>query len=147
MKKVLFALAAFFVLAAWTTNKKMANGGKKFILTLTGAQEVNGAGDPDATGTAVLIFNQGQGTLTYELTVSGIDGTISGAHIHRAPAGVAGPIVIHLIAPVSGSSSGVVSVPKDLIKDIRQNPEDYYINVHSLPNYGPGAIRAQLSNN
>ena len=147
MKKVLFAIAALFLLAAWTTNKKMADGGRTFVVTLTGENEVNAAGDPDAEGTAVLTFNQGQGTLTYEITVSGIDGTISGAHIHRAPAGVAGPVVIPLIAPATGNStsSGVVSVSKALIKDIRQNPEDYYINVHSLPLYGPGAVRGQLS--
>lgn len=148
MKKVLFAVAALFILAAWTTNNtKMTNGGRTFTVTLTGEAEVNGAGDPDAEGTAVLTFNQGQGTLTYEITVSGIDGTISGAHIHRAPEGVAGPVVIPLTAPATGNStsSGVVSVSKALIKDIRQNPEDYYINVHSVPLYGPGAVRGQLS--
>ena len=148
MKKVLFALAAFFLLAAWTTSKnQMDNGGRTFVVTLTGEAEVNGAGDPDAEGTAILTFNQGQGTLTYQITVSGVDGTISGAHIHRAPEGSPGPVVIPLTAPATGNStsSGVVSVSKELIKDIRQNPENYYINVHSLPDYGPGAVRGQLS--
>ena len=24
-------------------------------------------------------------------------------------------------------------------------PEDYYVNVHTLPDFGPGAVRGQLS--
>ena len=60
--------------------------------------------------------------------------------------GRAGPIVIHLTAPgADGTSSGCVSADPALIKAIRQNPENYYINVHTLPLYGAGAVRAQLS--
>ena len=42
---------------------------------------------------------------------------------------------------LSGCATGV---DEDLIKDIRQNPENYYVNVHTGPFQG-GAIRGQLS--
>jgi hypothetical protein len=66
------------------------------------------------------------------------------AHIHRGPAGVAGPVVIPLTPPTSGSSSNCVNADPDLIKEIRQNPEDFYVNVHNAP-FPAGAIRGQLS--
>jgi hypothetical protein len=36
-------------------------------------------------------------------------------------------------------------VDPDLIKAIRKNPEAYYVNVHSLPDFPGGAVRGQLS--
>jgi hypothetical protein len=36
-----------------------------------------------------------------------------------------------------------VHADADLIKDIRQNPESYYINLHNVP-HGGGVMRAQL---
>jgi hypothetical protein len=38
---------------------------------------------------------------------------------------------------------GCVTADKDLIKDIRQNPENYYVNVHNAAFPG-GAVRGQL---
>lgn len=69
---------------------------------------------------------------------------MSGAHIHRAPPTDPGPIVVHLTAPTTGSSSGCVHADRELIKDIIKNPEDYYVNIHALPSFGPGAVRGQL---
>ena len=118
-------------------------GGRPFSTTLTGAEEVPGPGDPDGSGFARLTLNQGQQEICFELTVSGIE-PATAAHIHIGPVGVAGPIVVGLEAPTGGSSSGCVSVDPDLIKDIRQNPEAYYVNVHNAP-FPAGALRGQLS--
>src|SRR5688572_27600205 len=101
MKKTLFALAAFFVLAAWTTNKnQMKNGGTKFTFDLVGT-----SCDPNATGTATVILNQGQGIMSYELTVSGLSSTVTAAHLHEYPVR-SGNIVVGLNTPTSDSSSG-----------------------------------------
>jgi hypothetical protein len=120
-----------------------AQGGSKQSTTLTGAEEVPGPGDPDGTGTASLILNRGQGTITFELTAANI-APANAAHIHRGPKGVAGPIVVPLTPPTSGSSSGTASVDRALIKEIQKNPEAFYVNVHNA-DFPAGAIRGQLS--
>jgi hypothetical protein len=80
----------------------------------------------------------------FSLAVTGIT-PATAAHIHVAPAGVPGPVVVTLAPPTSGSSSGCVSgVDADLIKAIRQHPELYYVNVHNVEFPG-GALRGQLS--
>ena len=143
MKKITFSLCAVLFLMAFTTVNNTDPGGKTFTIQLSGSEEVT-PGDPDGTGMATITLNQGQGTISYQLTVSGIE-TPMAAHIHEAPAGQAGPVVFTLATPVNGVSSGVIrNVSKEMIKEIRQNPEDYYINVHNAM-YPAGALRGQLS--
>lgn len=142
MKKIhLFVLvitmAMFFGLAT------AQDGGRKLTATLTGAAEVPGPGDPDGSGTASIRLNQGQGEVCFELTVSNI-APATAAHIHEGAADVAGPVVVGLTAPTSGTSSGCVSASEDLIKRIRQNPENFYVNVHNAE-FPAGAVRGQLS--
>ena len=69
----------------------------------------------------------------------------TGAHIHKAPVTDPGPIVIPLSAPdATGVSGGCATADRALLVDILANPDDYYVNVHTLPDYGPGAVRGQL---
>jgi len=119
------------------------DSGRPFSTALTGAAEVPGPGDPDGSGQARVRLNAGQGEVCYELLVSDI-ASATAAHIHQGPVGVAGPVVVPLGPPADGSSSGCVSVNADLIKNIRQNPADYYVNVHNAE-YPPGALRGQLA--
>lgn len=120
--------------------------GRPFATTLTGAAEVPAA-DPDASGSASIFLNQGLGAVCFDLSWENIDGTVFAAHIHFAPAGANGGIVVPLFAGSFGgtdSVSGCVEgVDRDLIKAIRQNPSAYYVNVHSTIFPG-GAIRGQL---
>lgn len=117
-------------------------GGRPLSTTMTGAQEVP-PGDPTGSGTATLRLNPGQGTVCYTLTAS-VSGTPTAAHIHVAPPGVAGPIVVPLQPPVGGTSSGCASASRELVKAIIQHPENYYVNVHTTL-HPAGAIRGQLS--
>ena len=118
-------------------------GGRPLSTTMSGAEEVPGPGDPDGSGTATLTFNHGQGEVCFALAVSNI-AAATAAHIHEAPAGVAGGIVVGLTPPTSGSSAGCVTANQELIKDIIQNPSEYYVNVHNA-GFPAGAIRGQLS--
>ena len=123
-------------------------GGRPLSTTLTGAEEFPGPGDPDATGQANLRLNQGKERVWFNISWTGIDGTVFAGHIHVGPPGVAGPIVVGLF---SGSFAGtdavsdcVENVDRDLIKAIRKDPSAYYVNVHSQPNFANGAVRGQL---
>jgi hypothetical protein len=118
-------------------------GGRQLTTTLTGEQEVPEPGDPDGIGFATVTVNPGQGVLCYELSVSGI-APAEAAHIHEAPFGEAGGVVVTLEAPTDGFSGGCIDVGRELAKDILKNPADYYINVHNDP-YPNGALRGQLS--
>ena len=126
----------------------VANGGRKLETTMTGAAECNASGtcnlgDPDGTGTAKIVVNYGQKRICYELVVSGI-ATATAAHIHFAPVGVAGAVVVPLGAPSDGDSSGCVDVSAELAKNILKNPAAYYVNVHNA-DFPSGAIRGQLA--
>lgn len=122
------------------------DGGRKFSVVLTGAEEAPGPGDSDGIGLAVLRLNPGTEQVCFDIRVENITLPATGAHIHEAPAGSPGPIVVPLTAPdETGSSSGCVSADRDQILEIIRQPEDYYVNVHTLPDFGPGAVRGQLS--
>ena len=119
-------------------------GGRLLTTTLTGAEEVPVPGDPDGTGFAAVTVNPGQRQVCYELSVSGIAPAMA-AHIHEAPPGVAGPVVVPLSeVPSDGFSSGCKQVGRDLAKDILKNPADYYVNIHNAA-FPDGALRGQLS--
>ena len=162
MKKIFFTVCVFSFLIACqkeiqqpsnneTSNQQLENeakltGGRPFEVMLTGAAEVPGPGDPDGSGTAMFTLNQGQGTISFDIHVANITLPAIGAHIHVGSPTEAGPVVVGLTPPdVTGHSSGEVNVDPDLIKAIRQNPENYYVNVHTLPLYAAGAVRGQLS--
>jgi CHRD domain len=118
-------------------------GGAPQSATLSGAAEVPGPGDPDGSGSASLQLNPGQGEICYELTVANI-APATAAHIHVAAAGVAGPVVVPLAPPTSGSSSACAAVDRDLVLAILKNPAGYYVNVHNAE-FPAGAVRGQLS--
>jgi hypothetical protein len=118
-------------------------GGRPFTTSLTGAAEVPGPGDPDGSGTAKLTLNQGQREVCFQISVQDI-AALTAAHIHEAPAGQAGPIVVDLFQGNPRPSGCVTGVGRALIKDIRQNPDEYYVNVHN-EEFPDGAVRGQLS--
>ena len=137
------AVALTGVAVLSTVPPALADGGGRPLSTdLSGAREVPTPGDPDGTGAARLRVNPGQGRICYVLEVSGIE-PARAAHIHEAPAGVAGPVVVPLVPPTTGSSQACAQVDRDLARDILRNPEDYYVNVHNAPFPG-GALRGQL---
>jgi len=142
-KRVYVGVAMAAVIAALTIAAVGGAGGAPQSTTLTGAAEVPGPGDPDGAGTASLRLNPGQEEICYELRVSNI-APATAAHIHIGGPAVAGPVVVGLMPPTSGSSSACASVPRDLVLNILKNPAGFYVNVHNMP-YPAGAVRGQLS--
>jgi hypothetical protein len=140
-----FGLAGVLLVALLATVGIVAAGGRPLAASLSGANEVpSGSGDPDGRGSARLTLNQGQGELCVDIDVENIS-NIRLAHIHEAPAGVNGPVVVDFGSLISGLTvEGCVPVDAALIKEIRQNPENYYVNIHSNE-FPAGAVRGQLS--
>ena len=121
--------------------------GRPMTTDLSGAEEAPGPGDPNATGSAELTLNQGQGEVCFDLSWADVDGTVVAAHIHVGDAGSPGPIVVGLFMGTTfdgtDSASGCVAADSALIKEIRKDPSAYYVNVHSTV-FMPGAVRGQL---
>jgi hypothetical protein len=149
-RRVLFLAAALGMVAMLAMAAPALGEGRPFSTTLTGAAEVPGPGDPDASGTAFITLNQGQGEVCFDLSWAGIDGTVTAAHIHVGAATEAGPVVVPLFtdAALSGTDTAsdcVSGVSEELIKAIRQDPANYYVNIHSDV-FPAGAVRGQLAN-
>ncbi len=141
--RVLLGMTAIALFAA-TASVTIA-GGRPLSADLWGANEVPGPGDPDGSGWTRVTLNQGQGEVCFQISVANIMLPATGAHIHRGGPTVAGPVVVALTSPdASGTSAGCVSADSGLIKEIRQNPDAFYVNVHTT-DYPAGAVRGQLS--
>ncbi|HSL53016.1 MAG TPA: CHRD domain-containing protein [Pyrinomonadaceae bacterium] len=134
---ILFVAGISFVLSA-----QDSPGGRPITITLTGAAEVPGPGDPDGTGTAKITLNPGKNQVCYELTVDKI-APANAAHIHSGAVDKSGPPVVTLTPPANGSSKECAPLDQEKIMDIIKNPGNYYVNVHNaeFPN---GALRGQL---
>lgn len=131
------------VIASGAYSRTVSDGGRRLQTTLTGAAEAPKPGDPDGTGSATITVNPGQKRVCYDLRVSGI-APATGAHIHEAPVGQAGPIKVNLLPPSDGGSVGCVDISRELAMELIKDPGDYYVNVHN-PEFPAGALRGQLA--
>jgi hypothetical protein len=122
-------------------------GGRPYSTNLT--QEVTTtpvyAGDSDGTGVALITINVGQKTICWKTSVSNIGLPATASHIHNAPAFIRGPIMVTLSPPdATGNATGCLSgLDQALLRDILQQPEQYYVNVHTSE-FPAGAVRGQL---
>jgi hypothetical protein len=141
-----------------------SHGGTPFMAVLVPQTEVpnppGGDPNPAAGGVAFVTLNSGQEEVCFTVSFSGLSAPVSDAHIHFAPAGVRGGVVVPFAAPVaplfpavtSGTVARCVPADRELIKAIRKNPENYYVNIHTrstpanpLTDRPGGAIRGQLT--
>jgi hypothetical protein len=111
----------------------------QFVVPLSGANEVpSGSGDPDGSGTANLTIDSVALTISWNITVFNLD-TVILDHIHAAPAGMNGPVVVDFGGQLTGSG---LSDPD--LAAVLANPAGHYVNVHTNTFQG-GAIRGQLA--
>jgi hypothetical protein len=144
-------LAAFAGLAIAFSTLGMANATAAqdpvLFTVMTGSQEVPPHVTP-ATGFAVVFVNPNTDTVCVVYSFSNLLGTATAAHIHEAPPGVAGSIVIPFPTPPaahSGFDFFCQSVAPDIVNRLSTNPGGFYVNVHSTVFPG-GEIRGQLAN-
>lgn len=124
-----------------------------FNVQLRAENEPNGASTSESKGHAqVMVF--ADGTIEFTFTVNNRSGeTYTRAHIHKAPAGVNGPIhwdfleAGNPVASVSDQPSQLRGVGRPraaaVLADLLAHPDQYYVNVHSTVFPG-GAMRGQL---
>jgi CHRD domain len=143
MRRSHVVVAAVLLLGSTLLATGIAHAGQTLSADLAGANEVP-PGDPDGTGSATITINRGLSEICWSISVQGITLPATAAHIHLAPAGVAGPVVVPLSAPdATGESSGCTTVDRELAKAIAKDPSAYYVNVHNV-DFPSGAARGQL---
>ena len=108
-----------------------------FVANLTGAQSV-GPTPSTATGTGSVIFDPATNGIVYRLHETVVDATA--AHIHQAPAGVNGPVIVPFTL-VGQDASGTATLTADQATALQA--AGLYMNVHS-PSFPGGEIRGQL---
>jgi hypothetical protein len=136
---LVLAAVSLFALAAVAQE-----GGRPLTAHMTGAAEKPTAGDPDGSGHANFRVNIGQKQVCYDISVENI-GPAAAAHIHKGGPTEAGPPVVMLKAPgADGKVKDCATADEAVVKDILQNPANYYANVHTA-DFKAGAIRGQLS--
>ena len=142
MRKIM--LSAFVLVLALLTFAHVAAAAEmKAKANLTGTAEVPGPGDNNGSGTAQVTLNPDKNEVCYDVSVKDIQ-EATAAHIHEGAAGKDGPVKVPFDAPKTGSAKGCKTADAALIKDIMQNPANYYVNVHNAT-FPKGAIRGQLS--
>jgi len=134
--RILGTIAVAVVSLATYANVAFAD---ELKVALSGAQEVP-AVQTSASGGGTIIINADK-SVAGSVTTTGVAGTM--AHIHLAPAGKNGPVIV----PLTKSGDNMWSVPAgakltdDQYKAYKAG--DLYVNVHSAENKG-GEIRGQL---
>ncbi|MEO0818451.1 MAG: CHRD domain-containing protein [Pseudomonadota bacterium] len=149
---------------ALTEDARDANGygTVTFSAVLNGAQEVQDpAVDTFADGTGTVVFTvANDGSVTYEASVNVTDfdvARLTVGHLHNAPAGENGPVVVDLLADANATQGsiegGEATIPTlDIAVDFAETDAsvvseaeagNIYFNIHSS-NFPAGEVRGQL---
>ena len=152
-RTVMASMAATLLLVAMTAGSALAARPVFVFSTLmTGAAEVPGPGDGDASGHATVIIRPETDTVCWVLAWNRIDVTAEGpgvvaAHIHGpADTHTAVPPVVTFFQGVPHGSTDTdrgCTTSTEWADAIVADPSMFYVNVHSDV-FGPGAIRGQL---
>lgn len=110
----------------------------------SGAEEAPDPGEEGATIEADMTIDTETGEITYTVTLAGNSEEAAAAHIHQAPPGEAGDVVVPLDhAAINAGEEALATAEPDVAAAIAANPGDYYVNVHS-GSFPGGFARAQL---
>jgi len=164
MKRLSTTVIALAFVAAGCGSSTSPSGPTKptFSAQLLPSNEVPPISNAESSGS-------GSATITFDTTTSGgnvtaasvtfvanLTGfppgtTVTLGHIHKAPAGVAGGVVIsaNVTATPLATGTGTLTLSNAtpdiaVVQDILNNPSQYYFNLHSTLNPG-GFVRGQLS--
>jgi CHRD domain len=121
--------------------------GQTLGAVLTGSQEVPANTNP-GFGNATVTFNDARTHVNVTITVANLGSPINNFHIHEAAAGSNGPVRVDLIGLggtfANGTMTGLFPVAADVAARMLANPQNFYVNVHTVALPG-GAVRGQLA--
>lgn len=157
MKKMSIPLIILVLLAL--LNVAANEGTHIFRATLSGAEEVPPV-DTATTGEVKFKVDRMMTQIEFDLRLhDGVDlMAVAGAHIHCAPAGVNGPVVVFLAGAVPGGFDGEVRLRATVteanivntacgatLAELVQSMQagNTYVNVHTTANPG-GEVRGQI---
>lgn len=141
ISKVLIALAITALTGCQTYRENVPAwmpGSGAISVKLSGAEEVPPVSTPGSGSGSFRVAEDG--TITGSVTTKDVQGTM--AHIHRAPKGQNGPIIVPL-----DKNGDTYSVPagrkltKEQLEDLKKG--NLYVNVHTNANKG-GEVRGQI---
>ena len=141
-------VAATSVISLTASSQAKPDPNLRLRAHLSGAAVVPGPGDPDATGTFELRLIREKKKVCFIASHNQLapDNPDLG-HVHRAPEGAEGPVVITLFEGIPGQKSsalGECAKAKPRVLDaLAKHPERYYVDLHT-PLYPGGALRGQL---
>jgi hypothetical protein len=92
--------------------------------------------------TATVTKSDSGGVVDWQMTFDSLTGPARAAHIHVAPRGQAGPVVVPLCGPCPTPASGSANVTPALLTALQTGGA--YVNVHTAAN-AAGEIRGQLA--
>ncbi len=108
---------------------------------MDGAQAVPPTGSP-GTGFCKVTLDKATGAVTVDGTFSGLLSPANAAHIHLAPAGVPGPVIIPLTA--TAATAGTITGGGNIgLDQAAMQAAGTYINLHSVA-FPAGEIRGQI---
>ena len=118
-------------------------GRRVFLASATGGQEVPSTTSA-ATGKGFVLYDPAARTVQGKLTVTGINATT--AHIHQAPAGTSGAVIVPLAQAAAGGPDWLVSSTAPVLTVDQAQAlltQGLYYNAHSTA-FAGGEIRGQL---
>ena len=115
-----------------------------FDAWMNGSQEVPFSNVP-GQGVAIFWFNETWDTLSYDIVVDQLSGSITGAHIHNGISGTNGGVEVNLSTNINGNRISGTIAGMDLTSAFIDNMimGTSYINVHTAAFPG-GEIRGQV---
>ena len=154
MRRLILGVAAACAIVALTASGAPAKNGNGVMCVLharlTTTNETTGSTSTARGHTQIKV--RANGTIEFKTHILNQNGeTFVAGHIHQAPVGVAGPIVVPLfVSPTPATNarhirqSGVANPFAGTTgADLCTNPSAYYVNYHTTAFTG-GAIRGQL---
>lgn len=148
--RILGIAASTAFVAAWSRPATAPPQSVTYTALMTAAAETP-ANTSKGTGTATLTLTGDK--LHYVITVEGLSGPATAAHVHAGKVGVAGPPVLGFTVNKIGSgklADGTVDITTGAMKGVSADSlkallksGDAYVNVHTTAHKG-GEIRGQV---